>query len=69
MAWSGNDDITAEKNLVHEIEILDLENSVLNVSKILDKKEKLESLWKSQLQDKSKGRLAREKNLQNTYTR
>ena len=36
--------------MVCELEMLELENSVANVSKILDKKEKLESLRNSQLQ-------------------
>ena len=41
---------TAEKKLIQEIETLEQENNVRNVSSLLDKTENLESMQKSQLQ-------------------
>ena len=49
-SYKKKNDKNTEKNLVHELEKLELENSVTNISKISDIKDKLESLQNSQLQ-------------------
>ena len=49
-SYKKKNDKNAEKNLVRELEKLELENSVANINKISDMKDKLESLRNSQLQ-------------------